>query len=316
MTRPKPLPLFSDHDIVAARGSKEEVDPRRPYAFLLEREYIAPGRIEEVATVLLTNRECPFRCLMCDLWKHTTDAPVAVGDIPRQLDFALESLSAAQHVKLYNSGSFFDRKAIPAEDYGAIAERIGHFQTVVVENHPKLCGDNVLKFRDLLHGNLEVALGLETVHPDVLPRLNKQMTLDDFEDAVTFLRKNDINVRAFILLRPPFLDEYEGVKWALRSLKYAFDAGVQCCSVIPTRAGNGIMDHLERSGDFAPPSLRSIESVLEAGIELGRGRVFMDLWDLEKFSDCSACGPLRRTRLRQMNLVQRTLPPAACHCGT
>ena len=101
-----------------------------------------------------------------------------------------------------------------------------------------------------------MALGLETVHPDVLPALNKRMTLADFDRAVEFLAASDIAVRAFILLKPPLLKEQEGVEWAIRSVEHAFDVGVSCCSVIPTRAGNGIMEQLQRDGRFAPPRWR------------------------------------------------------------
>ena len=69
----KNLPHFSDAQILAARPAKQLVDPRRPYACLLEEEYSARGQLEQVATIFLTNRECPFRCLMCDLWRNTTD---------------------------------------------------------------------------------------------------------------------------------------------------------------------------------------------------------------------------------------------------
>lgn len=51
------------------------------------------------------------------------------------------------------------------------------FETVIIEIHPKLCGDLCLRFRDRLDGRLAIALGLETVNPDVLPRLSKSMTL-------------------------------------------------------------------------------------------------------------------------------------------
>lgn len=308
------LPRYTDRDIVAARPAKQPVDPRRPYAFLVEPEHTHAGRVEQVATIFLTNRECPFRCLMCDLWRHTTDTPVAVGDIPAQIDFALERLPAARHVKLYNSGNFFDRKAIPPEEYAAIARRVEGFETVIVENHPALCGEACLRFRDLLKGNLEIALGLETVHPALLDRLNKRMTLDDFARAAAFLRRHDIAVRAFILLKPPFMSEDEGIEWARRSLDFAFDAGVQCCAVVPTRAGNGIMELLEQAGHFAPPTLASMETVLEAGLGLKRGRVFVDLWDAERLASCPRCAPARRARLHQMNLTQRLLPPVACAC--
>jgi radical SAM enzyme (TIGR01210 family) len=307
------LPLFDDASILAVRPPRNAVDPSRPYAFLVEPECSASGEIVEVATLFLTNRECPFRCLMCDLWKNTTTETVEPEQIPAQIDFALSRLPPARQIKLYNSGNFFDPRAIPPEDYPAIAERVRGFERVIVENHPKLCTSRVLTFRDLIApAVLEVALGLETVHPEVLPRLNKEMTLDDFARAAEFLRTNLISMRTFILLRPPFLSEQEGVEWAMRSIEFAFDHGVECCSVVPTRGGNGIMEQLAAAGQYAPPSLAAIESVLEQGIATKRGRAFVDLWDLERFSSCSSCFAARADRLAAMNLRQVLLPAISC----
>jgi radical SAM enzyme (TIGR01210 family) len=254
---------------------------------------------------------------MCDLWKNTTDERVPVGSIPEQIDFAFEqmpTLRSAKHIKLYNSGNFFDAQAIPPDDWKAIADRASHFDSVIVENHPKLCSDKCLEFRDLLGTQLEVAIGLETIHPDVLPKLNKQMTADDFQRAVGFLVQNEIRVRTFILLRPPFLTEAEGIDWALKSVEFAFDCGVSCSAVIPTRAGNGMMEQLAVDGHFEPPTIASMESVLEAGIAMNRGRVFVDLWDAEQFCDCSNCAGQRIERLNQMNLTQQVHPSVSCIC--
>ena len=93
------------------------------------------------------------------------------------------------------------------------------------------------------------------------------------------------------MLRPPYLDEAEGVEWAKRSLRYAFDVGVECCVVIPTRDGNGAMERLRAEGLWAPPRLESLEEVLEYGVGLRRGRVFADLWDIEKLLSLSALRP-------------------------
>ncbi len=304
----------TENDVVSARGSKNRVDPHIPWAALVEPERAAHGQIVQVATIFLTNRECPLRCLMCDLWKNTTDEPVPSGAIPAQIDHALARLPPAQHIKLYNSGNFFDPLAIPPGDHVAIAERVRGFDNVIVENHPRMCGKACLEFRDSLATRLEVALGLETVHPEVLPTLHKRMSLADFDRAVEFLAASDIVVRAFILLKPPLLNEQEGVEWAFRSIEHAFDVGVSCCSVIPTRAGNGIMEQLQRDGRFAPPTLASLELVLESGIELGRGRVFADLWDAQRLESCSRCRERRIGRLRQMNLNQQVLPRTLCDC--
>jgi radical SAM enzyme (TIGR01210 family) len=305
-----PVPLFTDEWVLAQRPARNVLDADRPYAYLVEPEPTAAGRVADVATLFLTNRECPFRCLMCDLWKNTLTESVLPGQIPEQIRWALAQLPPAQHLKLYNAGSFFDPRAIPPADYLEIAQIAAPFERVIVECHPKLVGRRCHEFRAMLSGELEVALGLETVHPEVLPRLNKQMSLDDFSRAARELRTLGIAVRAFIMVRPPFLTDDEGVEWARRSLDFAFAQGVECCSLIPTRAGNGAMEELAMQGHFAPPSLDALEAVTEYGLALRAGRVFVDLWDIGKVSPAAPNRRERMARLARMNLSQRIEGPA------
>jgi len=303
---------ISDRWILEVRPSKNTVNPRRPYACFVEEELAATGEVEEVATVFLTNRECSFRCLMCDLWKNTTDARVPDGSIPQQISWALQHLPRVQHIKLYNSGNFFDSQAIPRADLPRIAELVGTFETVVIENHPNLVDERCLAFQDQLTGRLEVAMGLETVHGEVLERLNKRMTVSDFERAVRFLVKHQIAVRAFILLRTPFQSEDEGVHWAKESIRQALDMGVDCCVVIPTRGGNGALERLRDRGLFATPRLSSLEEVTEFGVSLRGGRVFVDLWDIDKLKKCDRCHSARVDRLRSINLTQSVPDSILC----
>lgn len=300
--------------ILSWRGQKNKIEFRRPYDCMVEKERRPNGQVDDTAIVFLSNKECSFKCLMCDLWKNTSDEAVPIGAIPEQIEWALARLPSAKHIKLYNSGSFFDEKAIPRSDYKRIARLVDHFETVIVESHPRLIGEKCLEFRDQISGKLEVAIGLETVHPEVLARLNKQMTLDDFERGVDFLKINNMNSRAFILLRPPFMTEEEGIVWARKSIDYAFDCGVDSCTVIPVRAGNGAMDELMKKGEFEMPDLASLEDVLEYGISLERGLVFADTWDLELFSNCKTCFPDRNERIHQMNLTQKTYTEINCRC--
>ncbi|MES1244257.1 MAG: radical SAM protein [Acidobacteriota bacterium] len=319
---PEPYPeRAADRDawILARRddSARAALDPRRPYAFLVEDERAEDGEVVPVATLFLTNRECPWRCLMCDLWQSTLTEKLPPGAIPEQIDHALANLPPARQIKLYNSGSYFDPNAIPVEDDEAVAARVRHFERVIVESHPALVGERCLRLRDLVQpAQLEVAMGLETVHPVAGPRLNKRMTLDGFARAADFLRDNGIALRVFILVKPPFLDEAEGLEWALRSLDFAFDCGATVAALIPTRFGNGAMESLGKQGLFSPPRLATLEAALAAGIEKKRGRVFADLWDLERFSDCPHCFEARAERLRILNLTQTVpaLPP--CKCST
>jgi len=336
-----------DRWIRARRPARHGLDPLRPFACLTEQERTDSGEVVSVATVFLTNRECPWRCLMCDLWQNTLTKSVPAGAIPKQIDWALKKLGAARdagcasavrspgfsrsvppeggttnrgttnaarprQIKLYNSGSFFDPRAIPPGDYPAIAARVHGFERVTVECHPSLVGESTLRFRDLLAGQLEVAMGLETVHPQVLPRLNKRMTLEQFSRAADFLREHGVALRVFILVKPPFLDEAEALEWAKRSVDFAFDCGAAVASLIPTRSGNGALEALAERGEFSPPRLATLEAALAYGVGLQRKRVFADLWDLEKFSDCDRCFSKRKERLERINLSQMNEAPVQC----
>jgi radical SAM enzyme (TIGR01210 family) len=304
-----------DNWIVEQRPQREIVDPQKPYAFFVENEFIAPGQVLPVATIFLTNRECPWRCVMCDLWRNTLTASVPTGAIPAQIDFALSQLPAARHLKLFNSGSFFDPHAIPIRDHQAIAHRANNFDRLIVENHPALTNEACLRFRDQLKCDLEIAMGLETAHPDILPRLNKRMTLAQFSIAANFLRTHHIGLRVFILVQPPFMPAQEALLWAQRSLDFAFECGATAATLIPTRGGNGAMEALSASGEFSPPSLEILEEAVSYGLQQNRGRVFADLWDAEKIPICRFCGPTRIARLRQINLSQADLPPIHCDHG-
>jgi archaeosine synthase beta-subunit len=302
--------LYDDAWILSHRPPREIRDPFIPYEFFVEEECNRDGVVDPVATIFLTNRECPFRCLMCDLWRNTLTSTVPAGAIPAQIDHALSRLAPARQIKLYNSGSFFDPRAILAADYAAIAARMHGFERVIVENHPAFTGDACLGFRDLLHGEFEVAIGLETVHTEVLAGLNKRMTLDQFSAAARFLLSHGIDLRVFILVQPPLMPADEALLWAERSLDFAMECGATAATLIPTRGGNGAMEALS----FVPPPLEVVESAMEYGLGLHAGRVFADLWGVRE--GCGTCHAARVARLKEMNLRQVVLERIACSsCG-
>jgi archaeosine synthase beta-subunit len=300
---------------------------RQPHACFIERERNSAGAIVPVVTILLKNRRCPWRCVYCDLWKNALEFTVPEGAIPAQIDFALRELagrgdSPAKLVKLYNAGSFFDRAAIPSQDFPAIAERVRDFERVIVESHPALVGAPAIRFRDLLRATLdespstlEVAMGLEIANDEILRRLNKRMTLAMFARAAEFLREYSIALRAFVMIKPPFVtSDAAAVEFAVRSAEFAFDCGATAVSLIPTRFGTEELDMLGACGEFAPPGLSTVEAALDAALSLHRGRVFVDLWNLELFSSCSSCFPARRERLQRINEQQCALPDIRCEC--
>jgi len=316
-----------DRFLLARRPQRPSHDPWQPGGFHVEVERTDQGTLAPIATVFLTGRECPWRCAMCDLWQHTTQTDTPVGAIPRQIQIAFEALSRAgalpTRVKLYNAGSFFDPRAMPEVDYDPVAARLAGFGHVVVESHPALVGERVELLlaalaRHAPHARLEVAMGLETAHPEALAKLQKGMSLAQFEAAARELRRRDIALRVFLLVPPPFVPVGEEDLWLRHSIEFAFACGASVVSLVPTRTGNGALEALASQGLFRAPRLADLEHALATALPEPRGRVFADLWDLERFSDCASCLPSRRARLQRMNLDQvreRGVACAVCRSG-
>jgi radical SAM enzyme (TIGR01210 family) len=305
----------ADRRIRDLRPTKHSVDTWTPIDVLVEEERTAERGVQPSITVFLAGRECPFTCVFCDLWRQTLDGPTPAGAIPAQLDVALRrvgSVPPGAGIKLYNASNFFDPRAVPVADGPAIAERLAPFDRVTVESHPLFVGPAALEFNSLLEDRLEVAMGLETIHPRALPRLNKRMNLADFDRAADLLRRGGVGVRAFVLVGAPFVPAAETVEWAVRSVEYALDHGAEVVTLIPVRAGNGELDRLQREGDFVPPILAQLEEALERSLALERGVVLADLWDVEGLAACRDCGPERVARLERMNLTGRPEEPVGC----
>ena len=285
---------------------------------LVEHEMGPKGCLLETATIFLINRECPWTCVMCDLWKHTSLKPMSPGHAPVQLSSALRQLEkASKHqlsqIKIYNSGSFFDTKAIYTADYMRIANSLSGYERVIVENHPKLSGKHISLFKELLDPQLEIAMGLEVADDPLLDKLNKRFSLEDYITACEFLNAQRIAHRAFIMVQPPFTGQAEALSLCQRSVRFAFEQEASCVSLIPSRATTGAMHALKNQGNFVQPTIHTLESCFSHALQMNRGRVFVDLWDLEMFSECKVCFEPRRARLQQMNQFQKILPEIQCH---
>ena len=156
-------------------------------------------------------------------------------------------------------------------------------------------------------------MGLETIHPDVLLALNKQMTLAaDFERAASiscvpmrsaFLAPSSCSARRSSMSR-------EGLLWTptVGRIRLRGRRGVLRRRHPHARPATGRWKAAcKKWVIFSRPASPLWRRRLEFGIGLQRGRVLVDLWDIEKLFDCPRCGPARAARLREMNQTQ-TIP--------
>lgn len=310
----------------ALRPPKQGVDPWAPLDVVFEQELTIHGTIAPAVTVFLAGAECPFTCVFCDLWRQTLDGPTPRGAVAAQLRLAARQIGerglapGAITLKLYNASNFFDRRAVPPEDDAEILELVAPFARVVVECHPAFIAERAERFARSLAGRLEVAIGLETVHPGAFARLGKGAALEDYAAALRRLRAAGARARAFVLVGVPRLAADEQVEWTARSVRWALERGADVVSLIPVRSGNGELERLAGLGLHTPPSLELAESCLErarseagSALDLWRGArprepaerpvVQLDPWDLEPLAAAASGGGARLERLRRLNLT-------------
>jgi radical SAM enzyme (TIGR01210 family) len=251
------------------------------------------------------------------LWRGTIDGPTPVGALTKQIEDVVGTLGDAScaRIKLYNSSNFFDKRAVPLSDVTAIAALAAPFSAVTVESHAITVGPAALDFAEQISGRLEIAVGLETIHPVAAAQLNKRLDLARFDRAARFLSENDIDLRVFVLLGAPHIPPHESVAWTVRTAEYAVDRGASVVSIIPVRGGNGEMERLQAEGEFSPPTLTQLEEALDRCADIRCAVVTADLWDVERLPACGDCRGARVERLRHFNLTGRPAPAIVCDCS-
>ena len=284
----------ADRRIRGLRPPKPQVDPYVAHGTVVEEERRPDGRIERALTVFLAGAECPFTCSFCDLWRYTIDGPTPAGALVTQLERVLADVAEPppERLKLYTASNFFDKRAVPPDDLPALARLAEPFASVTVESHASTIGPGVAAFARMLCGRLEVAMGLETIHPVAAERLNKRLTLARFDRAAESLAADGIDVRAFVLLGAPHVAPEESVEWTVRTVVHA------------------------AAGEFTAPTLTQLEDALDGCAHITGTVVTADSWDLEQFARCEGCLRARTARLCRINVSGRAEPRVTCEmCG-
>ncbi len=251
-----------------------------------EQEPDVAGEVADVTTVFLLASRCPIGCSMCDLHQNMLPHPTPPGVITRQVAQAVTQTQDrwANHltptkrwIKLYNSGNFFDPASIPPDEYAAIARCCEPFSRIIIENHPRFGKRHLAKFRDLVSGQLEVAVGLETVQPRWLGRLHKQMTRDQFDQYARQLKEQQVDLRVFLIVGVPGIDVAESLRWAHLSIRHALRQSARHISLIPARAGHGWNG---RANELPNITLQNLQDLQQSAIDQSNAAatITIDTW--------------------------------------
>jgi radical SAM enzyme (TIGR01210 family) len=251
-------------------------DPREPTRVWLDEDN-TPDGVYDSLTIILNTGGCRWAraggCTMCGYVAESVEGgTVAHEDLMTQVETCLEherdnAEDPAGQVKIYTSGSFLDEREIPAQTRRAIAETFADRDRIVVESLPDFVDRG--KIADFTDRGLatDIAVGLETATDRVRRDcVNKYFEFAEFERAAADAREAGAGLKAYLLLKPPFLSESEAMADMTRSIRRC--AGVAGCHTVSMNPCNvqrhTMVEDLFHADGYRPPWLWSVADVLES----------------------------------------------------
>jgi radical SAM enzyme (TIGR01210 family) len=240
---------------------------------------LVDGKKVDTLTIIFSTSGCWWGkaggCTMCGYVYDSAQVSPSDEDLFSQLGKAMRKASGFSEfmVKIFTSGSFLDTREIPLEVRHRILEALksdARVIKVLVETRPEFVKEDAMIdcLNSMEDKPFEIAVGLET-SSDIVRKdsINKGFTFDDFKRAATIARNSGATVKAYLMLKPPFLSEKEAMDDMVNSIRdaaaYADTFSINLCNI-----QNGtFVENLWQKGQYRPPWLWSIVEVLKKAKE-------------------------------------------------
>jgi len=228
------------------------------------------GKIGNARSIILPTQGCYYdKCYMCSYKSSCPEkTPHDIVDIFKQ-----ELCEGYDKIKIFTSGSFFDTTELSLKQQIGIVSLAAKqgIKELTVESRPEFITSEVLKsFKDVLGEVVfEIAIGLESANNDVLKYcVNKGFTFEAFEKKANTLVSNDCLVKAYLLLKPPFLTEYEAFMDVIISAR-KIESLCDTISINPVSIHKGsIVEQLWLRNSYRPPYLWTLVECLNELMDL------------------------------------------------
>jgi radical SAM enzyme (TIGR01210 family) len=246
--------------------------PNRPAAVWRSHDRLTDGVIRSLTMILRTSGCYRSRdgqsCTMCGFIRDSAPVPPPPEDLVAQFEDAMARRPEGMFmVKIFTSGSFLDAAEMPPAAGLEILRRLDDdpdVTKVLLETRPEFVTPEAMAAcRQTIHKKLEIAIGVETSNDRIrLDCINKGFLFEDFVRASRIAHQHDSTVKAYLLLKPPFLSEGVAIRDIIKSVRevspYAETVSINLCNV---QKGT-LVEKLLRRGDYRPPWLWSAIAVL------------------------------------------------------
>ncbi|MHA2036588.1 MAG: archaeosine biosynthesis radical SAM protein RaSEA [Promethearchaeota archaeon] len=280
------------------RKQNSSIDLNRPVSFWIKKDRLI-HEIGKELTIILRTKGCSWSlgetggCTMCGYVLDANIEDVNQNHIRNQLDYVLNNKTneisednEKFSLKIFNSGSFFDEFEISEETRQYIYEKVASINNIkefTIESRIEyINAENLKDLTEKLNGKYtEVAIGLETVNDYIRNfYINKGMRFEDFKKKLQICKDNGVGIKAYLLLKPPFLTETGAIDDCVNSIKKLIDLQVNTISINPLNIQRGTLaEYLWYQNKYRPPWFHSLFKVLRKSLtqeDLTKVRVISD----------------------------------------
>jgi len=225
------------------------------------------GEIVPTLTIVLRTRGCSWArregCAMCGFVRDSNPRATGIA-ISKEFSDALARFGRKFNIiKIFTSGSFLDSQEVSPDVRNAILAELQDVPKTIIESRPEFVTEETCEEIARSNERVEVAIGLESSSDYVRERyVNKGFTFRDFIRASNTARAKGFTVKAYLLLKPPFMTEAEAMRDALQSIKdtteYVDTISLNLCNV---QRGT-LVETLWKKRLYRPPWLWTAVEVL------------------------------------------------------
>ncbi len=301
-------------------------DARQPVRCWSEKD-VLDGKVVDAYVVILRTRGCSWAlasgCTMCGYFNDSMFAPVSEKDLQSQFEKAMKSYKGEKIIKLFTSGSFLDPHEIPVfvqhEILSVLTERT---EKISVESRPEYVIEKRLADIQKIVSSkeFEIGIGLETSNDLVREKaINKGFTFNDYKKAVTLLKKHQMNVKTYVLMKPPFLTEKESLNDCIQTNK-DIAPYTDLVSLNPTNVQrHTVVEYLWKRNQYRPPWLWSIVEFLKQSKSVSDAFVKCDAvggGSMRGAHNCGVCDRKVLNAIEEFSLSQKqdALNNLTCDC--
>jgi len=248
--------------------------------------YLRGQPAERIIIYLRSDVGCQYgvktgSCTGCRHWRlGTAGTRVDLPDMyVKQYRTAIEEHGLPPVVCIYNEGNMLNPWEIPTEQLLTIIRDLSDngVHRLILESRPEYITDPVLARIRGAAGELEIemGIGLESVNETIRNEVFlKGMALTAYERAVQRLSRHGMRSLAYVIVKPPFLNEAQAINDAVATAHYAFAVGTDVISLEPIGVEpHTITDTMHNLGRFTPAWLWSMIEITRQAHSLGEVRI-------------------------------------------